>query len=95
VSFPGGAGVVVKREVEFRKEFLIYLMKDIHMLFGCASGKLGAHGDGDAILIRSADVEHLALFGALESSEDIAWEVGSGDVPKVEGPVRVWESRRN
>ena len=93
VYLRGGASVHVERDAEFLERLLDELVVTVHDVLRCAALLLGADGDGHAVLVASADEEHLLLFQAQVSCVNVGRHVDARQVSYVYRPVGVGQRR--
>lgn len=84
MTFVGGAGKMVKRKIELVKEVFIDLMKNIDMLLRSPLGHICAERYGNAILVRSADIEDVFTLEPFKAGIAIRWKIGARNMPKME-----------
>ena len=85
----GGAGVDIEGDAEILEGFLHQVVVFVDECFGGESLLFGADGDGDAVLIRAADVDDVFAFEAEVAHVGIGRQVGARDVDDVKGSVGV------
>ena len=83
----GGAGEMVEADVQLVKKFLDLLVVLVHVLLVRDARFLGVDGDGHAVLVGAADVQHVLAVLAQEAAVDIRGQVGPGYWPKCMGPL--------
>jgi len=86
-----GLRKIIKTDVHAVKDGLDERMVFGHMLLGRDAARLGADGDGNAVVVRAAHVNDIGAAHAVVAHKNVRGHVCAGDVSEMNGPVCVWQ----
>ena len=95
VRFARGASEHVERDAELFKRVLDDAVISVHNLLRRAAFLACADGDGHAVLVRAADVEHVLPFEAQVAHVDVGGDVHPGKVSYMHAAVGVGQGCRD
>ena len=94
VDRSGGPGVIVERDAELGKRIADDGIVLVHHLLRGDALAAGLDGDGHAVLVRSADEDHVASFLTEVAHIDIGRNIDSRQVSQVDRAVGIRQSGR-
>ena len=83
------AGVIVEVDTEAFECGLVRLVVLVHDGLRRGLLLLRGDGDGDAVFVRSADMQHITALQPLVADEDIGRDITAGEMAEMDMAVRV------
>ena len=93
VYFGGGTAVDVEGDAKLLKRVLDEFVVAVADILWRTAFLLGTYGDGHAVLIATADEDHVLALEAQVPGIDIGWHIDAGHVPDVDTTVGIRQSR--
>jgi hypothetical protein len=83
---------VIKRKVKLVKEVFVDFVENIDVLLRRPFGHICAQRDGNAILVRSADIENVFALEPFKAGITVRWKISACNMSKMELSIGIRSS---
>lgn len=91
----GGASEHVERDAKALKRLAYNLVVAVNHLLWCAALLAGAYGDGHAMLVATADKQHVTFLQAQVAHINVGRHIHPGQMADVHTAISVWQGGGN